>query len=412
MIKKFPEGFLFGAATSSHQVEGGCVNDWSLWEKANAGRLSAESVRYSSLPSWGSIRENALSPENYISGRASDHFNRYEEDFDLTGRIGLNAYRFSIEWSRVEPEEGLWDEEGLDHYRRVIKALRERGIEPFVTIWHWTLPLWLSRSGGIFRRDFPLLFARFAAKVAHSLGSDVRYYIPINEPEIYALNSCMLGIWPPQRKGVLSYMRAMRSLVKSHRLACIAIKQVNPEALTGTACNISYFEPGSFANRPLAWCADRFWNRRFISLTLKQNDFIGINYYFHNRVHYGFNRNSGERVSDMGWELFPQGIEKVIMDMTRYGLPLFITESGLADARDIQRPWYLEETLRSILRSIDKGADVRGYLHWSLLDNFEWDKGFWPHFGLIEIDRETMERRMRSLSCETYGRIIREGIDI
>lgn len=410
-MKKFPEGFYFGAATSSHQVEGGCINDWSVWEKQNAGRLAAESVKYRGLPSWDSVKEKATDPGNYISGIAADHYNRYEEDFELAEKIGLNAYRFSIEWSRIEPEPGRWNEDAINHYISMIKALRKRKIEPFVTLWHWTLPIWLSETGGIMNKKFPELFAGYSAKLAHSFGSNVRYYIIINEPEIYALNSYMLGLWPPQKKGVLSYMRAMKSLVRSHTLACKAIKQNNPGALTGPACNMSYFENGGGLNRIPAYLADRLWNRFFIERTLKHHDFIGINYYFHNTIKYGLNKNANEKVSDMGWELYPQGIENVVMGMARYGLPLIVTESGLADADDRQRPWYIEETLRSLYRTIENGANLRGYLHWSLLDNFEWDKGFWPRFGLVSVDRKTMKRMPRRESADTYRRIITKGIE-
>lgn len=410
-MKKFPDGFYFGAATSSHQVEGGCTNDWSVWEKQNAERLAAESIRYSGLPSWNYIRESATDPANYISSTAAGHYNRYEEDFDLAKKIGLNSYRFSIEWSRIEPEPGRWDETAINHYIMMIKALRKRNIEPFVTIWHWTLPLWLSGTGGIMNRQFPGLFARYSGKIAQSFGNNVRYYIIINEPEIYALNGYMLGIWPPQKKGVISYMRAMSTLVKSHRLACSAIKQAHPGALTGPACNMSFFESGGGLNRVPAYFAERLWNRLFISRTIRHNDFIGINYYFHNRIKYGLNKNANESVSDMGWELYPHGIEKVVMSMTRYGLPLFVTESGLADALDTRRPWYIGETLRSLYRTIEMGADLRGYLHWSLLDNFEWDKGFWPRFGLVAVDRKTMKRVPRRSSINVLKKIITKGID-
>ena len=362
-MKKFPEGFYFGAATSSHQVEGGCVNDWSVWEKENAERLAAESVKFSSLPSWNNIKQNALRADNYVSGDAVDHYNRYEEDFDIAQRIGLNAYRFSIEWSRIEPEPGRWNEDAIYHYLRMIKALRRRGIEPFLTIWHWTLPLWLSRKGGILCRDFPCLFARYSGKLSERFAGEVRYFITINEPEIYSLNCYMIGKWPPQKKGIVSYIRAMRSLVRAHKLASDAIKQKIPEALTGPACNMIYFESGGGLNSVFTYCAERLWNRGFVNRTFKSNDFIAINYYFHNRIKYGLNRNANEKVSDMGWELCPGGIENVVMNMKGYGLPVYVTESGLADADDKYRPWYIEETLRALYKTIEKGVDVRGYFH-------------------------------------------------
>ena len=173
-MKKFPEGFYFGASTSSHQVEGWCSNDWSSWEKENNSRLAAESVKYNGLHLWSRIRDKAAHPGNYISGIAADHYNRYEEDLDIAGDIGLNAYRFSVEWSRVEPEEGIWNEDELQHYIAMIDAVLKRGMEPFVTIWHFALPLWLAEKGGIMSRDFTELFARYSSKIAESFSGRVK----------------------------------------------------------------------------------------------------------------------------------------------------------------------------------------------------------------------------------------------
>ena len=145
----FPAGFYWGAATSAHQVEGGNVNDWLEWEKKKCGAACGRSgKKFGHLPNWLDIKAQAQNPQNYISGRACDHYNRYEEDFDIVKALGHNAHRFSIEWSRIEPEEGKFDEKEIEHYRKVIKALRERDIEPFVTLWHWPIPLWLRNKGG------------------------------------------------------------------------------------------------------------------------------------------------------------------------------------------------------------------------------------------------------------------------
>lgn len=407
-MKKFPEQFFFGAATSSHQVEGGCINDWSEWEKKNAERLAGE---YSSNCASGSgsyFKEGSI-PENYISGRAVDHYSRYDEDFSLAGSIGLNAYRFSIEWSRIEPEEGRWNKDGIDHYISVIKSLRDKKIAPFVTIWHWPLPLWLSDTGGIMNKKFPYFFSRYAAKLAEAFGDEVKFYITINEPEIYSLNSYMLGKWPPQKKGILSYYRAINVLIKSHKIAYDRIRHASPDSLIGPACNLTFFESGGgILNKIAAYAAGKLWNRYFLDRIRHCTDFIGLNYYFHNRIMYGFNINSNEKISDMGWELYPEGIGRVLDELKRYRLPVYITENGLADADDSRRGWFIEETLKVVHDSILKGCDVRGYFHWSLLDNFEWDKGFWPRFGLISVDRTTMKRCIRK-SAETYKRIIKRG---
>lgn len=410
-MKKFPEYFYFGASTSSHQVEGGCVNDWTEWEKRNSARLAAESERYSSLSSWEKIRPEAEDPVNYISGIAADHYRLYEKDLDLAKNIGLNAYRFSVEWQRIEPERGAWNKEELSHYNRMIDAMLRRGIEPFMTIWHWSLPLWLSRSGGAARRDFPELFAEYTGMLAAEFSGRVKYFIPINEPEIYCLNSYLRGIWPPEGKSFLKYMSVMKSLVKAHKMACRKIREIIHSPVIGTACNMSCFEPcPGLLNRLITLAADRYWNRYFIDHVKPCIDFIGVNYYFHNRINYGFNRNGNQRVSDMGWELYPQGIETVLLGLKKYNLPLMITENGLADSSDVNRPWYIESVLRSVYSAIEQGADVRGYFHWSLIDNFEWDKGFWPRFGLISVDRKNLSRKIRKESADVYRQIIRKGL--
>lgn len=411
-MKKFPDNFYFGAATSSHQVEGNTLNEWSLWEKKNASMLAREAVKYKHLPYWGKIVFEATEPENYISNVAADHYNRYCEDFDIAKKIGLNAYRFSIEWSRIEPQRGVWDEDQLNHYKKMIIAMKRRGLEPFVTIWHWTLPLWLAEIGGVMNRDFPQLFSKYASKVADLLKNDIKYIITINEPEIYSLNSYYRGIWPPQKKGLYSYIKSIHSLVKSHKLAYGEIKRIIPDSAVGTACNMNYFESaGGPVNKLLTFIAEKFWNRYFTDKVLKNIDYIGVNYYFHNRINYGFNKNDNENLSDMGWELYPQGIEPLLKSLKRYKLPVFITENGLADAADKKRSWFIEISLRGIMKAIECGVDVKGYFHWSLIDNFEWDKGFWPRFGLISIDRNKgLKRLIRIESCDRYREIIEKGL--
>ncbi len=411
-MKKFPENFYFGAATSSHQVEGNTVNDWSEWEKKNAVRLAAEAVKYNNIPYWGTIEFDATEPENYLSGIAADHYNRYAEDFDIAKKIGLNSYRFSIEWSRIEPQRGIWNDGELQHYKNMVTSMKRKGLEPFVTLWHWTLPLWLSEIGGVSNKSFPELFARYAAKIACLLKDDVRYFITINEPEIYSLNSYLRGIWPPQHRGVYSYVKTLKTLIKSHKLAYNEIKRIVPGSAVGTACNMSYFESGGGpVNKVLVFLAEKFWNRYFTEKVFKSIDYIGVNYYFHNRIDYGFNKNFNVNLSDMGWELCPQGIEYLLKGLKNYNLPVFVTENGLADANDSKRAWFIELSLRGVMRAIESGVDVKGYFHWSLMDNFEWDKGLWPCFGLIAIDRARgLKRKIRIESCDRYREIIEKGL--
>lgn len=414
---------MWGASTSAHQVEGGQHNDWSEWEKLNADRLagSAERTYAHWLEGWDRIKPQATDPANYLSGLACDHYHRYEADFDIMHQLGMNAYRFSIEWSRVEPAEGRFDEAQIEHYRRVVAALRQQGIEPFVTLWHWTFPVWLSDEGGWLSPRSTRLFARYAVKMVQALRLDVKFWMTINEPEEYSASAYLWGHWPG-RKGFWRYLAVNRRLVQAHRSAYHAIKRVNPDARVGVAKNNNYFEPfpRKLINGLLKASADWWKNDYFFNRTRGCHDFIGLNYYYHDRLDFEWSdvgqilagsfrgKNENRAVSDLGSELYPQGIYHALTDLKKYGKPIYITENGLADAADRQRAWFIAETLKNVHQAIADGADVRGYLHWSLLDNFEWDKGFWPRFGLVEVDHRTLERRVRPSACE-YSRIIQRN---
>lgn len=438
MEGKFPRGFCFGAATAAHQVEGNTRNDWTLWEKKNAARLAAEAALRPIPPTQGRPEEfegrhapasdtstagrqgkwpdylltkppTPLEETNYLSGTATDHYHRYEEDFDMAEALGHNAHRFSLEWSRIEPKEEVWDEGEIAHYQNVIRALRTRGLEPFVTLWHFTLPLWLTEKGGVCAPHFPEYFARYARRAAEILQKEgVRFVITINEPKIYALNSYWRSIWPPQERSTFSFFRARAAMIRAHRAAYDAVKKTAKGIQVGIACNLSYFESGGgIVNDIAASLANWFWNNSILRRVQGSLDFIGLNYYFHNRIRYGFNKNENMITSDLGWELYPPGIAHVLRDLQRYDLPIYVTENGLADARDLHREWFIEETLQAILDVIRDGVDVRGYFHWSLLDNFEWDKGFWPRFGLIDVEHPTLRRTIRG-SAHAYASLIRK----
>lgn len=387
MRLEFPKGFYWGSATSAHQVEGNNHNDWSEWEKSEA--------RIKDLEEKGLIKKYGL--ENYISGWACDHYNRFREDFDIAKEINNNAHRFSIEWSRIEPEQGKFDEKEIEYYRQVISALRERGIEPFVTLWHWTLPLWIRDIGGWENKKTINYFLRYVAYLMRSpgIGDSVKFWITLNEPEIYASNSYLKGIWPPQKKNIFSVKIALNNLIRAHKFAYNTIHQKLPEAKIGIAKNNIYFE-----GWPFSFFTDWIWNKYFLNKIKKHQDFIGLNYYFHRRI-WG---NKNKEVSDMGQEIFPEGIYRVLKDLKKYNKPIYVTENGLADARDEKREEFIKEHLKWVHKAISEGVDVRGYFHWSLLDNFEWDKGFWSRFGLVEMNYETMERKIRPSAFE-YAKI-------
>ena len=416
-MSNFPKNFLWGAATSSHQVEGGNHNDWSEWEPANAARLAHEAEsKFGRLPSWPNIREEATNPQNYISGVACDHYHRFREDFDIAKKLGHNAHRFSIEWSRIEPEEGRFDTNEIEHYRGVIAALRERGLEPFVTLWHWTLPLWMRDKGGVESKEFPGYFARYVKYVVKELGEQVTFWMTLNEPTSVIGQSYAREEWPPQRGSLFAALRVFKRLARAHRLAYRAIHEISPDANVGFGNILVFFEPARGGN-PLDRLSVRiakFWsNHYFFNLVGERtNDYIAIQNYFHSRIAFPWQqKNENKKISDMGWELYPESLYHLLKEWGKLGKPIYITENGLADAADTQRIWFIGQTLRHMSRAREEGVDVRGYFHWSLMDNFEWDKGFWPRFGLIEVDRKTLERKIRPSAWE-YRRIIDESMEM
>lgn len=384
---QFPEGFLWGTATSSHQIEGNNTqNDW--WHEEQAGRLP------------------------HASGAACDSYNRYEEDFDLARGLHNNAHRLSIEWSRIEPREGEFNEQEIEHYRHVIRALRERSLEPFVTLHHFTNPVWFTAGGGWGSKKAPEYFERYARYVAERLGRDVTYWMTINEPFIVNSAGYLDGRWPPfRRHDFLGFIRATRTMVRAHKRAYGAIHAINSKAQVGLAKNNNYFEParGIFkvGNAIYARALSYVKNEWFLNAISSHHDFIALNYYNHYKVHVlkGSYQDRGVRpldgggsahgFSDFGWEIYPEGLYHTIKTLQKYHKPIFITENGIADADDDQRPQFIRDHLRWVHKAIGEGADVRGYFYWSLLDNFEWAEGFTQRFGLVEVNFETFGRTPR-----------------
>jgi len=392
---KFPKNFLWGAATSAHQVEGGNINDWTEWEKKNAKRLAEKAQKY--YQPWQQKKfPEILEPKNYISGRACDHYHLYKQDLDLAKSLGHNAHRFSIEWSRIEPKEGKINQKEIEHYRQVLLTLRERGLEPFVTLYHWTLPNWLAEKGGWLNPKAPYYFDRFVKIVSENLFDEVKFWITINEPVMFAFNGYLKGKWPPQKKSIFKYLKVLNNLTKAHKLAYQSLHLIDLDCQVGVSKNDIYFE-----GIPLA---DYFWDDYFRNKIKKEQDFIGLNYYFHSRL--GGNKN--ESVSDLNWEIYSEGIYHVLKDLKKYNKPIYITENGLADAQDKKRAKFIKDHLYWIHKAIKEDVDIRGYFYWSLLDNFEWNKGFWPRFGLIGVDYKTLKRIPRP-SAYQYAKICREN---
>lgn len=406
----FPKKFLWGAATSAHQVEGGTHNQWSVWELEHAKSRAAQAeYDLGEFENWPDIKAEATRAENYVSGRGVNHYNVYETDFDLLKKLHMNAFRFSVEWSRVEPNEGAWNVEAVEHYKTYVKELNKRGIEPIVTLFHFTLPTWFAAQGGFEKRSNVKYFVRFADKIVRELGIHVRFITTINEPEVYANESYRIGHWPPGQTSKKQMIRVLHNLAYAHNKTAAAIHKINRRYKVSIAKNSAYVYAGDDAllSRKAAGVMQYFADDYFLKKVIKNCDFLGVNYYFSDRV-YGYRiHNPDERVSDMGWDLSPANIQYTLERLhEKYHLPILITENGLADAKDENRKWWITQTLIGMQKAMDNGVELLGYLHWSLLDNFEWDKGFWPRFGLAEVNSNTLERTLRPSSI-WFSKIIK-----
>lgn len=375
--KKFPEGFYWGAATASYQVEGGIENcDW------------ADAARKGIVP---------------VCGRACDHYNRFEEDFDLAQSLGHNCHRLSVEWARIEPEEGRFDEDALEHYRTVVKALHARGMEPFVTLWHFTLPQWFADKGGFEHADAPELFARYAARVVDALDGLCSHYATINEPIVFASNGWIRGTWAPFKRGAFySYLRVRAHLARAHNRAYDEIKKVRPNVDVGIVMHVIYFHANANPlNKLIAAMLNFHWTHSFMQKVQARCDSIGLNYYIHKK----FGDTAVYEKTDMGWDSYPEGLLGALMMLKRYDKSIYIAEAGIADASDSMRAQYIKALVRAVHEALHLGVSIHGFMYWSLLDNYEWALGFEKRFGLIEVNYETQKRTIRR-SAYVYKAII------
>lgn len=395
----FPPDFLWGTATSAHQVEGNNTHsDWYDWE-----------LKYQ--------------PPNKRSGLASDQYNRYTEDFKLAKDMSHNALRLSIEWARIEPEEGVFDSAAIEHYIKVLRSLKEKNMTVMLTLWHFTLPKWMADKGGFENGKIIFYFDRYLKNIIPHIKDYVDLWITLNEPQVYAFLSYYAGYWPPAKKSKFSLLAVTYNLARVHKKSYKTIHSLVQNAQVGIAQNNSSFDQfhkHSLREGLAVWFLDYVNNHFFYQLTsLDTHDFFGVNYYFNRYI--SFNGESGGRlpqlvdvsttkkeVTDMGWEIFPQGMFDTIMDLSDYHKPIYITENGLASTNDDRRCRFLIAYLQEIFHAIQTGAQVKGYFHWSLTDNFEWADGFNPRFGLIEIDYKTLKRLPRP-SAYVYSTIIQHN---
>lgn len=392
----FPKNFHWGCASSSHQIEGNTYNDWTEWEKSEARLVE--------------LKRKNKDPREFISGAAANSFMLNDQDIECLKELNVNSYRFSVEWSRIEPQQGNFDYEALKHYQQFIQKLRANKIEPFVTLWHWPIPVWVRDLGGWTSKKILPFFNRYVKIVAEFLDEDVNYWVTINEPLVYSSNSYFSGQWPPQKKNLFLTIKVVHNLIKAHKQAYDILKNIYKDNQVGIASHNIHFDvkKNNFVNKLLRFVANYFWNDYFLKKIDNEQDFIGLNYYFHSRINYGFDKNENKLVSDLGWELYPEGIYHVLKELKKFKKPVYITEHGLADKNDKHRAWYLAESLRFVHKAIKDGVDVKGYFHWSLLDNFEWADGFFPRFGLYEVDYTTFKRTPRA-SVAVYGNICKNN---
>lgn len=408
--RRFPPGFLWGTATAAHQVEGqNDNNQWWDWEQ-QAGRI------------WHGDR----------SGDACGWWRDPLPDLDRAAALGQNAHRLSIEWSRIEPRDGHFDTAALDHYRDLLQACQQRSLTPMVTLHHFTNPHWLEQRGGWLHPETPQRFANFVERAVEHLGEHCTLWCTINEPLVYAVQSYLMGLWPPGMTSMPHTFRIVAAMLRGHAAAARAIHNVQPYGQVGIVHNLRLFDPASPALHDVgaAMMLDRLFNgllleaittgRLPIPLSnglevvpglLGSCDFFGLNYY--TRDHVAFDprlpqslfarRFTPEHVpqSDKGrdghtyGEIYPHGLYRALKRVARLGLPIYITETGLPDADDDQRPQFLLDHLGAVHRAISEGIDVRGVFLWSLLDNFEWSEGWDLRFGLYAFDQHTGTRTLR-----------------
>jgi beta-glucosidase len=369
----FPDGFRWGTATAAHQIEGGNTNnDWWRWEHT-AGSGVAEP-----------------------SGDACDSWHRWGEDVEIVAGLGLDHYRFSLEWSRIEPAPGEWSVAALDHYKRICDALRERGVEPIVTFHHFTTPAWLAELGGWEKREAADRFGAFCHHSGSALGDRIGRACTLNEPNVVATMGYVLGMFPPGRSDPAAAEAVTANLVDAHRQGVDAIRSSAPGVPVGLTLSMTDYQPLDGGEERTAHIRDTHEDV-FLRAT-GGDDFLGVQTYTRMRIGPGgwAGPQPGVSVLPMGYELWPDALAACLRrawEVTGGRVPLWVTENGIGTDDDDQRIRFVRDALQGVLGVIAEGVTVEGYTYWSLLDNFEWAYGYGPRFGLVDVDRVTFERR-------------------
>lgn len=416
----FPKDFFWGTSTSAYQIEGGIKNDWSEWEKKNASMFSKEARDY--FADWQKKKfPQMLTAENYICGKACDSYNRYEEDLLLNKKLNCNAFRMGIEWSRVEPNEGEFDEEAIKRYKKIIRFAKENDIEIMLTLWHWTNPLWIRNIGAWENKKTVEYFLRYAEKIVNELGSEVNLWLPLNETNTFVGLAYIRPKFPPQKKNLFIARKVSANLNQANKMVYKLIHKKNKNAQVGIShyMIVNFPYQNKFINKFVVKIVDYYRNSFFLKKASGYFDFIGLQYYHTDHIDVDFKKegigwgpvkikNPNKVLTDLGWDIYPKGILKALREASKFKKPIYITENGLADADDSKREWFIKEHLKYVHKAIEDGIDVKGYFYWSLLDNFEWKEGWWPQFGLYEVDRKTLERKIRP-SARAYAEICKNN---
>lgn len=414
---KLPKTLKMGSATSAVQIEGNIKNsNWLRWSE------------FHYIFDGSTCKETA------------DHYNRVQEDIELLKTLGHECYRMSIEWSRIEPEEGKFDSEAFRHYREEVEALVNNGIQPMITLHHFSDPIWFEDIGSWQYSKNQKYFIRFAEKMIHLLGDLVTYWVTFNEPNVYFQGTCIDGTFPPGEVGIQNYFKGSLTMIECHAKLYELIHDyyedhLDKKPMVGVAHHLAYF---TLDKKPHWWetiaikFLDRYFHEFYLEAMTRGHlvmpfwikglkkgsyaDFIGLNYYARHLVkatphletfYTSIDALKGGFYNDLGWEIYPEGLYyfgKKLFET--YKLPILITENGTPDAKDEFRSQYIIDHLYQISRLLDEGIPVTHYFHWSLLDNFEWADGLTPRFGLVEVDYATKERHIRP-SAYLYRDIIK-----
>ena len=401
----FPDSFEWGVATASHQIEGNNNNNWSDFEN----RTGIEK-----------------------SGEACNHWNLWKTDFDLIEELGVSNYRFSVEWSRIQPEKDSWNEEAVEVYSEMVDDLLKRRIKPVVTLHHFTHPIWFEELGGFSQKENIPFWVDYCERLFDALGDRVKDWCTVNEPEVFSIMGYHMKMFPPGQRSVFKTIKVMRNMVDAHSQVYHRLKSKSSEIRVGLAKNVTLFDPLSRWNI-LHWITsivlEYIWNGAIISALRKGRmfgkripgakssiDFIGLNYYTHvltspflpQTTEIELPKRKNEVMTDFGYPMYAEGLERAVKKLSKLKVPIEITENGVADSEDKIRPEHLKRHLWMISELLKKGYDIRSYFHWSLFDNFEWAEGYKLRFGLYNVNYETQERTLRE-SGKLYQSIINKS---